>query len=76
MMGFLILNVCFDNTHSGFTYRAGIGIILPHEFTFGNIIFIDPKRRFAFYQLCNFGNTLFFPQGDQAVKVIGVAIHG
>jgi len=74
MMFFLSVNIssnCFNMT---FTYTYCPKIILPGEFLECQFMFVDPERRFSFYELCNFTNGLLSAKRNQTMNMFLMTI--
>jgi hypothetical protein len=74
MVLFLPFDVIPYPIYNGFRDRNGKIFILPLKFFFANAIFIDPKRRFTFYQLHNLAHALINAKGNKAVNMIRISI--
>jgi hypothetical protein len=73
-MIFLILDIFPDIINDIFAHRHDEIVILPSEFFFGQAVFVDPKRRFAFYQLHYFLDCLIRTQRNQTMSVFPPAV--
>ena len=75
VMRFLIRDIRFNLLYIGLTYRKSAIAHLPEKFDFQEIGLIDPMRGFSLDIFHNMSNVVFSGQQEQAMQMIGHAVH-
>lgn len=75
MMLLLHIHITPQRIQARFTYRDTIVFILPFKSPFGQTLFIDPKRRFAFYLLNDARQRLCSAQRNDAMCMVEITIY-